>query len=372
VDSYPPLVTTSSLGRPRPLDVDALERAAAAVLSERDYYDFASGTGAMITLAENRAAFLSRRVVPRPLTDPGPVRTGITLLGARLEAPVYIAPMARQGRAAKAGELASAAVAAELGALFIASTRSSFSLEEIAAHCAGPRWFQLYVMRDRGITRDLVRRATEAGYGAVVVTIDGPVAGTRWRRFDGDEGKGTAGEGSDNLARYFPGPQGALIRFRSVIEDQLSWDDIEQLAVRSALPVVVKGVLHPDDARRAIASGVAAVVVSNHGGRMLDRSPASLDVLPDVVAAVDGRVPVLMDGGVRDGGDVLIACATGADCAGIGRPIIWALATGGADGVRDYLSSVVEDLNRSLTLAGVRSPGELPADQLVSRSRNSP
>jgi 4-hydroxymandelate oxidase len=370
VDSYSPLVTTSSLGRPRPIDVDALERAAAAVLSERDYYDFASGTGAMITLGENRAAFRSSRVVPRPLTAPGPVRTGITLLGASLEAPVYIAPMARQGRAAKAGELASASVAAELGLLFIASTRSSFSLEEIAEHCPGPRWFQLYVMRDRVVTRDLVRRAGDAGYGAVVVTVDGPVSGTRWRSF-GDDAE-LVGVGSDNLSRYFPEAEDARIHYRDLIEDCLGWPDIEEIVEQSPIPVVVKGVLHADDARRAVESGVAAVVVSNHGGRMLDRAPASLDVLPAIADAVAGRVPVLLDGGVRDGGDVLIACASGADCAGIGRPVIWSLATGGADGVRDYLSSVLADLTRVMKLTGLRAPARLPAGQLSQVRRALP
>lgn len=343
-----------------------MEAAAAQSMAEADYYDVASGAGAMLTHQANRAAYRGRRILPRALSAPGSLQRHVGVLGATLSAPLYIAPMARQGRACPDGELASAAVAAELGVLFIASTRSTFRLEDIAASCPGPRWFQLYVMRDREVTLDLVRRAGDAGYGAIVVTVDGPVAGTRWRK--GISESDTIGVDSDNLAGYFDGSGKSPLNYRSLIEERLGWADIEWLVERSPVPVALKGILHPADSVRAVEAGVAAVVVSNHGGRMLDRTPASLDALPAVAAAVAGRVPVLVDGGVRDGGDVLIACASGALCAGIGRPVMWALATGGRDGLRSYLTSIFDDLDRSLMLAGVRTPHELPADQLIGSS----
>jgi 4-hydroxymandelate oxidase len=246
--------------------------------------------------------------------------------------------------------------------LFMVSTASSYTLEEIAEVAGGARWFQLYFMADRGVTLDLIERAARAGYGAVVVTIDAPVAGPRRRT--GPRSPETLAETFANLRGY---PQldlenlSGATAVAGLFEQRLNWDDIAWLVTESALPVLVKGILSPAAARRALDAGVAGLIVSNHGGRQLDHVPATIDALPGVVGATNDQVPVLVDGGVQDGSDALIALARGATAAGIGRPVLWALATGGQAGVEQYLRAVIEDLRVTMTLAGIDRPQQAPS-----------
>ncbi|WP_329234550.1 alpha-hydroxy-acid oxidizing protein [Actinoallomurus sp. NBC_01490] len=303
---------------------------------------FAGGSGDESTLAANTAAW--RRVALRPhvLRDVSSVDTRVRVLGRELPAPVCVAPMGYQVLAHPGGEVATARGARRAGALLTVSSRSSRRIEEVAAE-AGPWWFQVYVLRDRGLTADLVRRAA-AGASALALTGDTPYLGRRRRDRDPalipDEIFGVnLGDGFD----------------RALAEQaaDVTYDDIAWLAEISGLPVVVKGVLRGDDARDCAAAGAAGVWVSNHGGRQLDGAVATAVALPEVADAVGDRVEVYADGGIRTGTDVLRALALGARAVFVGRPVLWHLATGGEDAVADGLTSLSEELAHAMGLAGV-------------------
>ena len=238
-----------------------------------------------------------------------------------------------------------------------------------AAAPAGRRWFQLYVYKDRGITRSLVDQATDAGYDAVVVTVDAPILGRRER----DVRSGFAIP-ADIPVPSFEQATGhdepvTVFRMFDLIDEALTWRDLEELASLSDLPLVVKGVLTDDDARLAAENGAAGVIVSNHGGRQLDGVPAALDALPEVVEALDPEVEVLVDGGVRRGVDVVKALALGARAVLIGRPYVWGLAVGGEDGVRDVLEMLREETRLALALAGCTSPGQVTRSHVQRAAR---
>jgi 4-hydroxymandelate oxidase len=294
----------------------------------------ATGAGDEVSLAEATAAWASVRLRPRVLRDVSAVDTGATLLGCPLPSPVGIAPTAAHALVHPAAETGTAQGAG--GRLYVASTRSTTRFEDLGA--TGPWWVQAYVMRDRGLTRALVQRAAALGASAVVLTGDTPFVPVRTR-----SGGGLAD--IDVRVNLEPHPQGAADQDPSV-----GLEAIGELAEASGLPVLVKGVLRADDARDCVAAGAAGLDVSNHGGRQLDRAVATAVALPEVAGAVD--VPVLVDGGVRSGTDVLCALALGASAVLLGRPVLWALAAGGADGVRDCLDAVDADLRSALALAG--------------------
>jgi 4-hydroxymandelate oxidase len=346
------------------VDLAALEQAARARLDPAVYDYLAGGADAELTLADNLAAWARRRLRPRVLRDVRRVDTATSLLGTPLPTPILVAPTAYHGLVHPEGELATAAGAAAAGNLLVVSTQSNRSLEEVARHAPGaPRWFQVYVHEDRGFTEELVGRAAAAGYSALVLTADLPVYGNRQRdvrnrlEFPPDMILGNAverfGAGGDVFAhagRFDAGLQPATI----------AW-----LGDRSGLPVLVKGVLRGDDAAAFVAAGAAGIVVSNHGGRQLDTALAAADALPEVVAAVDGRVPALVDGGVRRGTDVVKALCMGAAGVLVGRPVLWGLATGGADGVGAVLLGLQEELVRAMALCGAVSLAELTPDLLA-------
>jgi 4-hydroxymandelate oxidase len=249
------------------------------------------------------------------------------------------------------------------------SSLSNTPMEEIAAAApAGDRWFQLYVFRDRGVTRDLIARAEAAGYGAIVLTVDAPILGRRERDVRNEfelpagltiacvpHGEVDAPTGQSGLAAYFA----------TMLDPSLDWSDLEWLVGATRLPVAVKGVHRPDDAERAIDAGAAAVVVSNHGGRQLDTVPATIEMLEPIADAVAGRTGVLLDSGVRRGTDVVKALALGADAVMIGRPVLWGLATGGAAGVRRTVELLVSEVREAMTLCGARTIAELSPDLLA-------
>jgi 4-hydroxymandelate oxidase len=320
------------------------------------------------TLRDNLQVWDRYRIRPRMLTDVTRLDTTTTILGQPAALPVGLAPAALQGLAHEDGELATARAAAAAGAINVLSTMSSHSIEAVAeAAPDGRRWFQLYVQPDRTLSRELVQRAAAAGYEALCVTIDVPVLGYRdevvRHRFDPGPGayanlvrRGAWGRGSEL--------EGALDT-RSV---RFTWDSLAEIRSWAPVPLVLKGILTAEDARLAVDHGADAVWVSNHGGRQLDRVPAGLDVLAEIVDAVAGRAEVYLDGGIRRGPDVLIAMALGAGAVFTARPFLWGLACAGEAGVARIFEILREEIERSLALVGVASPSALTREHVMAVS----
>jgi 4-hydroxymandelate oxidase len=338
------------------LEAQARERLPQAVF---DYY--AGGSGEESTLSDNSAAWARLRLRPRVLRDVSSVDTSTELLGVTLSSPVLVAPTAFHSLAHPDAELATARGTRDARSLLVLSSRSSRRLESVASS-AGPWWFQVYVFRDRGLTRSLVQRAASSGARALVLTADTPYVGHK-RRNRGDSSLPLSDE--DFLANL----EGLSHRSLAEQAPDVTFEDISRLREDSGLPVLVKGVLRADDARECLRHGAAGLIVSNHGGRQLDGALATADALPEVVEASEGRVPVLVDGGVRSGRDVLRALALGARAVLIGRPILWGLATGGADGVRQVLDSLREDTAHALALAGASTLSSVGPDLLAPPRR---
>jgi 4-hydroxymandelate oxidase len=329
--------------------LDKLEVRARELLAPAHLDYFAGGAGDEQTLAENARAWRKVWIRPRVMVDVGSVDPSCTLLVRRLRLPVLLAPMAAQRLLHPDGEPAAARAAGAAGSVYCLSTRATADLAEVVAAATGPLWFQLYVERDRERSERVLARAAEHGFEAVLLTVDLPVAGRRERELrHGD----------------FPFPDGVALvshlgfdleRERRAIggwDATLTWPDVAWAKDASGLPVLVKGVLCAEDADAALRAGADGIVVSNHGGRQLDGCVPTAVALREVAAAVAGRVPVLVDGGIRDGADVLRALALGADAVLIGRPYAWGLASGGEAGVRSVLDAFDEDLRRALALAG--------------------
>jgi isopentenyl diphosphate isomerase/L-lactate dehydrogenase-like FMN-dependent dehydrogenase len=345
---------------PEPVNVFDYERLAEETLDEGAYGYFAGGAGDEITLRDNLDAFRRWQLRPRVLVDLSEATTATTVLGAPVSMPLLVAPAAFQRLAHPDGELATARAAAAAGTVMCLSTFATSSPAEVAqAAPEGRRWFQLYVYRDRGITRSLVDQATEAGYDAIVLTVDAPFLGRRER--DLRTGFAIPPDIPVPSLEQATGHEEAMTVFSmfDLIDEALTWRDLEELASLSDLPVLVKGVLTEEDARLAADNGAAGVIVSNHGGRQLDGVPAALDALPEVVEAVEPHVEVLLDGGVRRGTDVVKALALGARAVLIGRPFVWGLAADGERGVTGVLELLREEVRMALALAGCTSPAEV-------------
>jgi 4-hydroxymandelate oxidase len=341
--------------------VSALAAQAREVLNEQAWRYLAGGSGDMHTVRRNVEAWAALALAPRVLVGVGNLDTRVRLLGHDLDAPILIAPTASHGLFHPRGELETVQGAATSGALYVASTFSTRSVEDIGAAATGPWWFQLYVHQDRGFTRELVARAEQAGAAALALTVDLPVQApsTAARRHELGAVEGT---GYGNLAGRDSTADGLEDNPR--FDPNLTWADVDWLSSLTAMPVLVKGVLRPDDASRAIDHGVAGVIVSNHGGRALDTTPATADVLPSVVAEVDGRVPVLVDGGIRRGTDIAKAVALGATAVLVGRPAVWGLALGGAEGVRNVVDTLRRELESAMAMLGAPALADLSPDLL--------
>lgn len=345
-------------------------------LDDNAWAYFSGGAGDEITLRANRCAWDALPLWPRVLRPLAGGHTRVTLLGRTLAHPVLVAPIAFQRLAHTDGELAMAYAAAAQGAGVVLSTQASVALETIA-HAVqpdpgrGPLWFQLYLQHDRGFTQALVQRAEAAGYEALVLTVDAPASGVRdrerragFRLPPGIAAVNLAGLQAPAPVEPHPG-QSAL--FDGLLHHAPTWDDIAWLRSITRLPVLLKGVLHRADARLAISVGAAGLIVSNHGGRTLDTAPATAQALPRVVRAVAGAVPVLVDGGIRRGTDILKAMALGASAVLVGRPVVWGLANAGAVGVAHVLRLLRDELEVAMALTGCAtladaSPALLDAD----------
>ncbi|WP_295697911.1 alpha-hydroxy-acid oxidizing protein [Lapillicoccus sp.] len=392
-----------------PTDPTELEARARAAMSARAWAYVAGGAGDGATMRANRAAFDRWAIVPRMLRDVSQRDLSVELLGRTLPAPVLVAPVGAAGLVARDADVLIGAAAAELGVPYIFSNQGSAPMEATAAAMGdSPRWYQLYWSTDEQLVDSLVGRAEAMGAEALVVTLDTTMLG--WRPQDLNlgslpfaRGVGIAQYTSDprfleivrervarasggekpsaavtlgalrtlaSMARETPGgfldnlrspmPRAAVETFLEIYsKPSLTWDDIATLPGRTRLPVLLKGILHPDDARRALDLGVAGIVVSNHGGRQVDGSVAALDALVDVVAAVAGRAPVVFDSGIRSGADVVKAVALGATAVAVGRPHIYGLALAGQAGVRAVLENIIGELDLTLGLSGVASVTEL-------------
>jgi isopentenyl diphosphate isomerase/L-lactate dehydrogenase-like FMN-dependent dehydrogenase len=360
-----------------PLAPEEWEERARAVLPPAAYIYVAGGAGSEETVRANRDAFRRWRIMPRFLRDVSRRDLSVELLGHRLPAPVLVAPVGVQSMLHPEAELAVARAARSLGIPMVLSTVSSTPLEAVAEALGDSlRWFQLYWPKDPALAASLVGRAEQAGYAAVVVTLDTYLLG--WRERDLQQGwlpfahgQGIANYLTDPVFRAaLPVPPekdllAAARHFLAVVSNPaLTWKDLAWLRRQTPLPILLKGILHPEDARQAVAHGVAGVIVSNHGGRQLDGAVASLDALPAVVEAVADRIAVLFDGGIRRGADVFKALALGARAVLLGRPYCWGLAVGGENGVREVLRNLLADMELTLGLAGCTSYAEVSRDWL--------
>jgi 4-hydroxymandelate oxidase len=345
--------------------MDAHTVAELAVMARRrlapEVFDyFAGGADDEVTARANEAAFTRLRLLPRVLRGSGTRHLGTTIAGTSAALPVFVAPTAFHRLAHPDGEVATARAAAAVDTVMVVSMASTVAVEDIAATGA-TLWFQVYLQPDREFTDAVVKRAEAAGCRALVVTVDSPVFGRHTRDLRNGFTDLPAGFACENM-------RDADGRVRDIeFAAGLGWADLDRLRSVTALPVVVKGVLHPEDARLAVEHGVAAIMVSNHGGRQLDTAVSTIEALPAIADAVAGRVPLVLDGGVRRGTDIVKACALGATAVAVGRPVVWGLAAGGAAGAERVLSTLRDELDRALALCGADSVAELTPDLVVGR-----
>lgn len=407
-----------------PTDFAELERRAAATMSPRAWAYVAGGAGEGATMRANRAAFERVRIVPRLLPGNAQRDLSTEILGRRLPAPVLLAPVGAAGLVHRDSDLEIGSAAAELGLPYILSNQGCSPMEDVAAAMgSAPRWFQLYWSTDEPLVDSFLARAAASGAEAIVVTLDTTMLG--WRPQDLNlgslpfsQGIGIAQYTSDprfqqvvrdriaakaaaaeaavrakddvkvtvgalrsllSISREHPGdlranlrsptPRAAVETFLDIYSNPgLTWEQLATLRDRTDLPFLVKGVLHPDDATRAVEAGASGVVVSNHGGRQVDGAIASLDALPSVRAALGPDLAVILDSGVRTGSDVVKAIALGADAVAIGRPYLYGLALGGRDGVRDVLANIVAELDLTMGLSGVGSVAQIGPELLQTPS----
>ena len=346
------------------LNIDDYHRAARARLP-KDVLDYYEG-GALdeITLRENTAGWERLKLYYHVLTGIDQRDLSTTILGHSISMPIGVAPMAFQKLACERGEIATAKAAKAAGTLFILSSFSNTAMESVLPQAASPRWFQLYVYKDRGITDELVRRTEAAGAEAIVVTVDAPGLGTRERdvrnsfRLPDDLAlENLVPLGKGNFPKVIGSGLAAYVREN--FKSDLNFEDLDWLCGCTRLPIVVKGICRGDDARRAAEHGAKAVVVSNHGGRQLDTAPATCEALPYVADAVGDLCEVYVDGGIRRGSDVLKAIALGARAVLIGRPILWGLCIGGEQGVTNVLEILRRELDESMLLCGCTKLGDI-------------
>ncbi len=343
-------------------DLDELEETAYRRMSPGARAFCRCGADDEITVAENAAAWRALRLRPRVLVDIDRIDTSTTVLGQRIASPLIVAPMGRHMAYHPEGEAATARGAALAGTCFVEPTNATVNIEDVALERGtAPQWFQLYMPPEPALREALVDRVAAAGYSAIVLTVDQPLGGSSPRAArepippsSGIRHVNLPGEPVAATA-YEPGRSG-------IVTYPTTWADLEWLVRRSALPVVVKGVLRGDDAARCIEAGARGVLVSNHGGRHLDTTVTTAEALPEVVAAVGRHAEVYVDGGIRRGTDILKALALGARAVAIGRPVLWGLTTGGADGVRDVLAHFDGELRRTMALAGVPSIADATCD----------
>lgn len=361
---------------PKPVNIWEYEAYAKATLSKNAFDYYSSGANDMITLRENRAAFNRLRLRPRVLRDVSQMNISTTVLGEEVSMPILIAPTAMQQMAHPTGENATARAASSAGTLMTLSSWSTLSLEDVMeAAPQAPKWFQLYIYKDRAVTLDLIKRAEKAGYKAVAITVDTPILGRReadvrnsfmlpsylamgnFAKGSSAHSKGTTQEGG--LAKYIS----------LLIDKTLNWEDIAWVRSQTTMKIVLKGVMTAEDAEIAIQNGVDGILVSNHGARQLDTVPATIEVLPEIVKAVNARCEVYLDGGICRGTDVLKALALGARAVLIGRPVLWGLAHNGEAGVKHVLELLRDELTMALRFCGCTKLSDITPEMVKHHQR---
>jgi 4-hydroxymandelate oxidase len=353
------------------LNLEDYRQEAARRLSESAYDYYASGAHDQVTLGRNREAFDEISVYYKVLVDVSKRDLSTTILGREISMPVIVAPTAFHGLSHAGGEVTTARAAAKSGTIMTLSTLSNMPMEEVGAAATSGLWFQLYFYKDRGATKALVERAEAAGASALVLTVDAPYLGCREadvrNRFQLPPHLNLVNLlATDEEMANLPVTDGSGLAayFASLIENALSWKDLEWLKSITELPLLIKGVVRADDAVRAVEHGADGIVVSNHGGRQLDTSPATIEALPAVAKAVAGRLPILMDGGVRRGTDIVKALALGANAVLVGRPVLWGLAARGEDGVVEVLELLKRELDLAMALCGTPTIADIGPDLL--------
>ncbi len=361
-----------------PLGFSGLQERARELLSPEAFGYVAGGAGAERTMQANLQAFERWKIVPRMLRDVSERTLATSVLGTAMPAPVMLAPVGVQSIVHPQAELAASRAAAAQGLPFILSTAASHTIEEVAeAMGQASRWSQLYWPKDRALAESFVHRAEQAGYGAIVVTLDTWLLGWRPRDLGHAylpflKGQGVANYFSDPVFRAAlerppeedPGP--AIGRWADQFANpSVAWSDLPWLREQTGLPIVLKGIVHPDDARRAVQEGVDGLIVSNHGGRQVDGAIGALDALPEIHRAVGGELAVLFDSGVRTGADVFKALALGADAVCLGRPYVWGLAVDGRQGVEQVLRCLLAELDLTLALSGYTALDQLEGSSLI-------
>ncbi|WP_138419106.1 alpha-hydroxy-acid oxidizing protein [Aquibacillus sediminis] len=352
-----------------PISFEKIETAAKQAMSKSAFSYIASGAGGEETAKKNTDAFKNYSIVPRLLNDVSNLNTSITMFGHTYPTPLLLAPVGVLKLADEQGDLAVARAAAKYDVPYIQSTVSSYSIEDVAQATSGSsKWFQLYWCNHEEISFNMVKRAEEAGYEAIVLTIDTITLGYREKDLHHRFSPLALGYGQGNFEsdREFLSSLSEINShtiLQGIIDNinypALNWKHVKKLKESTSLPIILKGVLHPEDALQAIEYGIDGVIVSNHGGRQLDGVISSIDALPDIVKVVDSQVPVLFDSGIRRGIDAIKALALGADAVLIGRPYVYSLAVGGEEGVEQFLANFLQDLQTSMMLSGVKNVKEL-------------
>lgn len=361
-----------------PVVYEEWEKKAREVLEDGPFYYIAGGAGAGESMEANVEAFKKWKLLPKMLQDVEKRRLSVELFGKTLPYPVLQAPIGVQSIIHEEGELAAAKASAALGVPFIASSASTVPLEKVAeAMGDAPKWFQLYWSKDPDIAKSFIQRAEKAGYDALVVTLD--TAMMAWREYDLKHAylPFLAGEGVGNYfsdpafrakldATPEEDPMSAIMQWTQIFGNaSLTWEDLAFIREHTTLPIILKGILHPEDAKRALEYEVDGIIVSNHGGRQVDGAIAALDALPKVAEVVQGKMPILMDSGLRRGSDIIKAMALGADAVLIGRPCMYGLAVAGERGVKTVLQHLIADLDLTLGLAGISDVKDLDETVIV-------
>lgn len=359
---------------PDAFSIDDYERLATERMPEDIWAYFTGGAADELTLQRNQHMFRQLLLQPRVLRDMKGANTELTLLGKRYPFPVFLAPAAYQKLCHPDGEKATAQAASALGIGMTVSTQASTLLEEIIDGNQAPSWLQLYIQHDRGFTESLVRRAEAAGYQALVVTVDAPVSGVRNReqRAGFQLPAGIRAVNLEGLPEQNM-PTGSLLDsplFNGFLDSAITWKDIDWLCSITRLPVLLKGIMHPDDALLAHTHGAQGIIVSNHGGRVLDTVPSTIEVLPEIVNSLNDRIPVLLDGGIRRGTDILKALALGAKAVMIGRPYLSALAVAGPLGIAHLLNILRGEFEAAMTLTGCRTLQDIDSRVLWKETRH--
>ena len=354
-----------TIAKPSIVNLDELEQQAKQQLDQASYDFVAGGAGSEQTLRANREAFQKITIMPRVLTGIKQVDTSMNLLGQRLSMPIYVTPMASHGVVHPLAEVGSAQGAKKAGTLFVAPTGSNKTMEEVATAIRdSPRWFQLYLNKDPEVNEQLLQRAENAGFSAIVLTVDLPVLGIRDRNVRNSFMLSKDLDRSNVTSERYVAATRSLQSLTAGIKDDLSWEDYEWTRKHTPLPVLIKGILSPDDAEEAAKRKVPAIIVSNHGGRQLDTGFGAIEALRPIVERVRGKTRVLFDSGIRRGTDVFKAMALGAEAVGLGRPVLWGLALNGADGVAAVLEHLRVELANVMRLAGTARLADVTSDYI--------